>query len=50
MVAPVMTPPSQPATLSLVQSTSVAGDGGYSKVGTIEGWIQILSCGNRIGV
>ena len=49
MVAPVMTPPSQPATLSFNPSTTVAGDGGYSKVGTIEGWIQILSCGKPSG-
>jgi hypothetical protein len=33
----------QTATLSLNQTTAVAGDGGYSQVGTIEGGIQIES-------
>jgi hypothetical protein len=36
-----MTPPPKSATLSLNQTTTVAGDGGYSNVGTIEGWLQI---------
>ena len=38
-----MTPPSEPATLSVNQSTTVSGDGGYSSVGTVEGWIQVQS-------
>lgn len=38
-----MNPPSQPAMLSFSETTTVAGDGGYSNIGTIEGWIQIES-------
>jgi hypothetical protein len=46
MIAPNMTPPS--ATLFLNQTTTVAGHGGYSQVGTIEGWIQLSSNKNAI--
>jgi Concanavalin A-like lectin/glucanases superfamily/MAC/Perforin domain len=38
-----MNPPSPPAMLSFEETTAVAGNGGYSKVGTIEGWVQIES-------
>jgi hypothetical protein len=39
-----MTPPSETATYSFKEdTTAVAGKGGYSNVGTIEGWLQIES-------